>query len=346
VLERARQKLTTHGQGDAAIKGLPVFLDQLSAILRHKIGVVPPSKADKSEMARSATVRGADLHKLGVTLGEVVQSYGILCDAVTDLATEGRLSIEPHEFNTLNTTLDDAIAQAVEEHNRLGDELRQEQARVQLGSLAHELRNALSSALLSLSVLKEGRVTVQSSTGKVLERSLLRLSSLIDRSLAEVRLDTGSQLHLEHFRLITLLNEVEASAGFEARTRTMRLRFELAEPELELVADRQLLLSALSNLVLNAIKYSPPGSNVTVVGCGATDHVTLEVHDQCGGIPPDKIEALFLPFVRGDAPAAQGLGLGLDIARRAIEAHHGSLRVRNDLPTGCVFTIELPHKLS
>ena len=91
----------------------------------------------------------------------------------------------------------------------------------------------------------------------------------------------------------------------------------------------------------NALKFTRPGGQVTLKTYAEAHRVFIDVEDECGGLPPGTAERLFLPFEQGGADRS-GLGLGLAISRRAVEANGGQLHVR-DLPgTGCVFTIELP----
>lgn len=73
------------------------------------------------------------------------------------------------------------------------------------------------------------------------------------------------------------------------------------------------------------------------------DHVVIDVEDECGGLPEGKAEALFQPFKQMSSDRS-GLGLGLWISRRAVEASGGTLRVRNNPGKGCTFTIELPRR--
>jgi signal transduction histidine kinase len=128
--------------------------------------------------------------------------------------------------------------------------------------------------------------------------------------------------------------------GAGARDRTVRLAVDLPH-ELVIVADPRLLRSAVSNLVTNALKFSPPGSTVTVRASAPEGQLVVEVADQCGGLPPGKAEELFAPLVQRHENRT-GFGLGLAIVLQAAQAHGGTARVR-DLPgVGCVFTLELP----
>jgi len=108
-----------------------------------------------------------------------------------------------------------------------------------------------------------------------------------------------------------------------------------------ITADPRLLRSAVFNLVQNALKFSPAGSEVTLTAHAEPGIVTIEVADACGGLPPGKVEDLFSPLVqRGENRS--GFGLGLAIARQAVEAQGGVIKVRDVPGDGCVFSIQLP----
>ena len=72
-----------------------------------------------------------------------------------------------------------------------------------------------------------------------------------------------------------------------------------------------------------------------------SNRILIEVEDKCGGLPPGDMEAMFLPFTQNSTDRT-GLGLGLSISRRSIEANKGTLSVRNIPGSGCIFTIDLP----
>jgi hypothetical protein len=102
-----------------------------------------------------------------------------------------------------------------------------------------------------------------------------------------------------------------------------------------------MLASAVSNLLQNAFKFSRRDGSVSLTVTASGDRIRIEVEDECGGLPDGKIEELFLPFEQQSSDRA-GLGLGLSISRRAVQANDGKLHVRNLAGKGCVFTIELP----
>ena len=135
--------------------------------------------------------------------------------------------------------------------------------------------------------------------------------------------------------------EVQLAAGLEARVRRCEFTVSPVEHGLAIRVDIPILYSAVSNLLQNAFKFTHPHSHVWLKAFGTVDRVLIEVEDECGGLPEGKAEAMFLPFQQYNADRS-GLGLGLSISRRAVEASGGKLSVR-DLPgIGCVFTIDLP----
>jgi len=171
--------------------GVPLFLAQLTDTLRHEQET--PERPTSGEMAQSALRHGGELRQAGFTVAQVVHDYGDVCQAVTELAIERRISISADEFRTLNRCLDEAIAQAVTEHSRLRELSVSDRGTERLGFFAHELRNLLANAMMAFEVLKSGKVGVGGSTGMLLGRNLVGLRDLIDRSLVAVRLEAGIQ---------------------------------------------------------------------------------------------------------------------------------------------------------
>jgi hypothetical protein len=109
----------------------------------------------------------------------------------------------------------------------------------------------------------------------------------------------------------------------------------------EVEIDQHILASAVGNLIQNAFKFTRANGNVTLRTRATADRLFIDVEDECGGLPKGGGEALFQPYEQRSEDRS-GLGLGLTISRRGVEACGGEMHVR-DLPgKGCVFTIELP----
>jgi len=314
-------------------RGIPIFMEQLIATLKGE-------RTDDSALAETATIYGRRLFQLGFTVSELVHGYGSVCSVVTKLAGERGFQVATHDFEVFNRTLDVAIAESVTAHERERSAEAAEKENERIGVLAHELRNTLSAAAMSFAVIKKGTVGMGGQTADVLDRSLTRMGALIDRSLAEVRLRMDPTPVPERFRLADALDQIGATVRREIDSRNLEFVLEI-DRELEVETDRQFLMSAVSNLVQNALKYTAAGGHVSLRGQCTGDRLVIEVEDECGGLPPGKVDELFLPFVRR-THQSPGLGLGLLIAMRAINAIDGEIRVR-DLPgKGCIFSVELP----
>ena len=313
--------------------GLPLFLDQLIETLRVSSGDLEGS------IEASSTRHGADLSRAGFTIAQVVHDYGDLCQTITELAVEQNDPISTEEFKTLNKCLDDAIAGAVTEHARLREASRDKDETERLGFLAHELRNKINSAMLAFSILKDGKVGLAGSTGAVLERSLNGLQDLITRSLTDVRVEAGIQ-HRERINVRELLEELEAEASMDANARGHQFTVTQVEAGLEVDADRPLIAAALANLLTNAFKYSHAKGHIWLRTSASRDRVTFAVEDQCGGLPVSNPDELFALWAQRHTDK-RGLGLGLPLTRRSVQASGGEVSVQNMPGKGCIFSIRL-----
>jgi signal transduction histidine kinase len=248
------------------------------------------------------------------------------------------------DFKTLNLCLDDAIAGAVTEYSKQRERTLQREGTERLGILAHELRRALNTAMLSFESIKSGRVAPRGATGILHGESLLSLRDLIDRSLAEVRLDVGLG-RLESLSVRDLIEGVEIGAMARADARAVQFLCSAGGQDAIVEGDPEILSAAISNLLENAVKFTRAHGKVTLSVRTEDARVLVEIEDECGGLPPGKTEELFRAFEQyGDDRT--GLGLGLAICAKAAKASGGEVRVR-DLPgKGCVFTLDLPKKSS
>jgi signal transduction histidine kinase len=352
VLKRRAPKVT-----DAELEhGIPLFLDQLIKTLRIEQSSEPlqsrtvsgPSDGGgsaSSEIGATAAQHGLELMHHGFTVDQVVHDYGDLCQAVTELAFEHDIPVQAIEFQTLNRCLDNAIADAVTEYAYARELSFAEKGtrafNERLGFLGHELRNFVHTAQLAFDAVQRGKVGAVGATGDLVNRSLLGIRALLDRTLADVRVAAEIPVHVELFSVADFISEVDVSASLEAQARKCKLTVVSVDPRLAVDADRGLLISAVSNLLNNAFKFTVPHSEVSLRAYGIADRVRIDVEDHCGGLPAGIADTIFVPFTQGSADKS-GLGLGLSIAQRVVEANQGTLSVRDQPGSGCVFTIDLP----
>jgi len=359
LIERCRVKVAHRPARGATVQqlqnGVPLFLDQLIQTLRveqtsepmdsRKISGPSNGEPSFSAIGISAAQHGRQLLALGFSVDQVVHDYGDLCQAITDLAFERDAPFQIDEFRTLNRCLDNAIADAVTEFSYQRDSVSADKHAVEMnermGFLAHELRNFLQTATLAFAAVKAGNLSFSGATGSVLERSLVGLRDLIDDSLAEVRLTAGSPTSSQTFSLADFIGEIKQAADLAAQAHGCTFKVSDVEAGLAVCANRDLLFSALGNLLQNAFKFTHVHTEVTLDAYAAAGRILIDVKDHCGGLSATDVESMFQPF-RQNGVDRTGLGLGLSIARRSVEASDGVLSVRDIPEIGCVFTISLP----
>lgn len=337
--------------------GVPMFLDQLIRTLRieqtsHPMqsrSVSGPSGggggAALSEVSVTAAQHGRALLSLGFTVDQVVHDYGDLCQSITDLAFERDVPFDVDEFRTLNRCLDNAIAEAVTEFSSQRDadlaNKHATEANHRMGFFAHELRNLLHVSKLSFAAAKAGNLSLSGATGAVLERSLQGLGVLIDRSIAEVRSVNEPPSVSSIFSVSDFILEIKAAAELAAKIKGCRFIVSVVSAELTILGNRDLLHSAVWNLLQNAFKFTHVDTEVALTAFALDDRILIEVQDHCGGLAPGVAECMFAPFTQ-QGKDKSGLGLGLSIAAQCVLANGGVLTVR-DLPhSGCIFTINIP----
>ncbi|PJI98328.1 histidine kinase [Acidovorax sp. 69] len=360
LIDRCRTKVSLRSDGVASEElphGVTVFLDQLIETLMAEQAADPLRSQQisglsgglslaPSEISDAATRYGKELIGSGFTIEEVVHNYGDLCQAISDLALETGTEVRADEFRSLSRCLDNAIANAVTEYIHQRDLLAEtKQAHAlneRLGVFAHELRNLLFAAKLATRAIKAGNVGVDGATAGVLDRSLAGMSHLIDRSLAEVRVTAGIAAQRHPFSLVDFIAEIRLSATLDAQVKGCAFTVSAVDRSLAIDADRDLMLAAVGNLLQNAFKFSPPiGGVVGLEARASGNRILIEVQDNGEGLSEDAMLTLFQPFTQVGKDRS-GMGLGLSISRRSVEANDGTLSVRKAPVAGCIFTIEMP----
>ena len=226
-------------------------------------------------------------------------------------------------------------------------------ARVQndfFSSVSHELRTPLTSIRLLLEPLAEGKLTEdeRQQVAKLLSREVGRLDALLVRTLDLSRIQSGR--HAFTMAPVPVGELVaEAIAAFDAVTATRPTPIATTlEPGLLVHGDRETLVRAVVNLLVNAWKYSGDDKQIQVVARSAGRKVELEVTDNGIGIDPAERTELFDGFVRGKAAmdqGAPGVGLGLAIVRAIVRAHKGKIEVMSEPGRGSTFRLVLPRGL-
>jgi signal transduction histidine kinase len=218
-----------------------------------------------------------------------------------------------------------------------------------LAGVTHELKTPLTSIRLYGEMLEEGRVAEASKRQEYIRtigREAQRLTELIDRVLTLARLERGEA---PPRTLRVTAGEVarDAEGAFRPAAENVGIRFlvNVEGGDAPLAADGVALVQALVDLLENARKYAAAGGQVELAGRREESHFCFEVADRGPGLPPGDPERLFAMFARGEDDSASGkvgLGIGLALARRIVEAQGGALTAGNRDGGGAVFRIRLP----
>lgn len=219
--------------------------------------------------------------------------------------------------------------------------------------VSHELRTPLA-AMRSVGEvgLQEDHNTekYRDIIGSMLEE-VARLTAMIDTLLTIAHADSGViQLHRSVFPVMDLVQESVSVVSVLAEDKKQMISL-VGDNQISVSADRSFLRMAVINLLDNAVKYSPAGSAIrmSLTGTESRDHqagqVRLAIEDEGPGIPEDKASRVFDRFYRvdeGRTRDAGGAGLGLAIAKWAVEVHGGTIVLTPRLPNGSIFSIHLP----
>jgi len=219
-----------------------------------------------------------------------------------------------------------------------------------LGFVSHELKNPLSSAIMSLHTVKDGYLgdltDAQKKSLESVARSLDYFREMIKNYLDLSRLEKGElEAHRQQIHLLSRVVEpVLEGLGRSFEEREMQVVDHLPD-DLEVYADTDLLRVVYDNLLSNAIKYGKPGGIIELGGHADDDVVTLSVYNEGKGIPSEQMPNLFKKFSRLDSPEhakEKGTGLGLFICREIIEEHGGRIWADSEEGEWVRFSFTLP----
>ncbi len=215
-----------------------------------------------------------------------------------------------------------------------------------LAGVAHDLRNPLAALKSSTALLRPGHPLSDERSHRVLalvDRQIDRLDRMIGDFLDAARIEAGQlEIQLAEHDLRTLVwTAVEL---FESASPAHRLVLSTPDEPVLVRCDPARIEQVLNNLISNAIKYSPGGGDVVVTVDTSGAFARIAVKDSGIGTAPEDQELIFQPFRRGRAlgPSLPGVGLGLFVARRIVEAHGGRIEVASALGQGSTFTVNLP----
>ncbi|TRX75843.1 sensor histidine kinase [Pseudomonas mangiferae] len=234
----------------------------------------------------------------------------------------------------------DELGVLAKDFNRMGQRLQGliGSQRQLLRDVSHELRSPLARLRIALALVERAGAEERERLWPRLTQECDRLEALISEILALARLDAepGTSHRIE---LLPLLNKLREDARLSHPEQTIAVDI---EPGASVFGWPDMLERAVDNLLRNAARFNPPGQPIEVQARSEDQRLRLSVRDHGPGVAEEHLEHLGEPFFRAPGQNASGHGLGLAIARRAVERHGGSLSLANHAEGGFVATLDLP----
>ncbi len=317
------------GAGRAVREGAPVLLDSTGMRASADAPLLDGLGA-KSALIMPLRVPGTTLGAMTFLFAESNRRYAEAdLGLASDLAQRAALAVD-------NARLYQAAERAV----RARDDM--------LAVVSHDLRNPLSAILANAGVLvrkapagDEGdRVRRR---GEAIKRSAARMNHLI-RDLLDMARIESRKLHIERSTHELAALVADALEMFQplAGEGQIHLAAEPVDAALRLACDRERILQVFSNLLGNALKFTPPGGNIRLLARSTESAVQLGVADTGAGIAAENLENIFDRYWQVQASGRAGAGLGLSIARGIVEAHGGRIWAESELGAGSTFWFTVP----
>jgi signal transduction histidine kinase len=245
----------------------------------------------------------------------------------------------------------DEFGGLAEDFNRMAERIESlmTQQRQLLGDISHELRSPLARLNLALELARRQTGMEAVTALNRIETEAELLKEMIDQVLTLTRLEGGIEgVQMASVDLAKLVTEIADDADFEAHARSCAVR--LAESTgCTVLGNEELLRRAIENIARNALRYTRENSTIDIALRRTTDdsisYAEISVRDHGQGVPEEELPHLFRPFYRvSNARERQtgGAGLGLAITERAVNLHHGSVKISNAAGGGLLAVIRLP----
>jgi two-component system CheB/CheR fusion protein len=222
-----------------------------------------------------------------------------------------------------------------------------DRAKTVLSTVGHELRNPLSALSAAAEVLKLGAGMTLKQAGELIERQVVLLRRLADDLMDVARVGTVKfRLSIEMVDLLALLRQVAEECRPGAEAREQRFKVILPEGELRIEGDPARLRQVVTNLLTNAIKYTPTNGEVVLKMTVEGNEAVIRVQDNGAGIAPEEMPKIFELFTQVESSMEKsegGLGIGLAVVKAIVTLHGGTVQVKSEgRGKGSDFAVRLP----
>jgi signal transduction histidine kinase len=243
----------------------------------------------------------------------------------------------------------DELGQLAHSFNQMATKLEEveEMRRQLIGDVAHELRTPLTTIKGSVEALEDGILPASAETYQLILHEAERLNHLVDDLQELSRVEAGAyELNLHPLQLSSLEGSIQKRLGYQFEEKGISFESHIPSDLSVIQADEHRIIQVLTNLLTNALHYTPKGGKVKLSASQINGAVQITVKDNGAGIPEEHLENIFTRFYRVDKSRARhagGSGIGLTITKHLVEAHGGEIWVKSDGEgMGSSFTFTLP----
>jgi signal transduction histidine kinase len=242
----------------------------------------------------------------------------------------------------------DELGQVIITFNQMSKALAEasEQRKQMTADIAHELRSPLTVISGYLEAIQDGSLSASPDRINIIKNEVNQLNRLIEDLRTLALADAGELKILKTpINIESFFDHLQSSLGLIARKKQIELIFKKEGDNVQIKGDERRLVQALTNLINNALRYTPENGQISVTAKMEKDHTLIFIKDTGSGIPTEHIDKIFERFYRAD-PARQThqgeTGLGLSIVQSIVKAHGGTISVQSKEGQGTIFAIRLP----
>ena len=300
--------------------------------------------------------RQAVMMRLAIALLSIILISWVLTRMFTRPIRSLQQTTEQLGTGALESRTETAVSSRKDELGELADSIDQMAAQLQslvsshkqlLRDISHELRSPLARLQVALELARNEAGDSAAQELNRIEKEANRLNELIGEVLTLARMEQGAvELQKQPLQLDAIIDEVTDDARFEAEAAQKRILIK-EKSACRISGDALWIGRALDNVVRNAVRHTPAGEAVEISLNSSGQQITVIIRDFGDGAEEAMLEKLFEPFVRGSEArerhaGGSGYGLGLAIAKHAVQLHHGDIHASNHKDGGLIITITLP----
>jgi two-component system, OmpR family, phosphate regulon sensor histidine kinase PhoR len=317
---------------------LPLILEELAKALELA------RQSDRAETVFS--IHGVQRLEEGVPISQVVEEYKLLRLHVLKYARRAGLKLRDEDDLLIHRLIDDGIRASVEAYVNRRDEREREVRDEYLSFVVHDLRSPLAAIYQTIQLVERGSIGADSERVRPilsgLKRNVERMEALIVKLLEEeenIRSESTLRTHIEKTDLWPIAEIAVRTLMPLAATSATKVSNEIPQ-EILVRCDKRLLERVFQNLISNAIEYTPNGA--VVIGAAMTERGNVEcwVKDSGNGIPEELQDKVF--DKNFSTRGSRGVGLGLAVVKKILEAHNGAVRLESEVEEGTTVRFWLP----